>query len=68
MKTILFLVIVLSGTLFAQYYRYVQIETWHLIQRNIEIRFQLNQLRYKFDVLRQHTDDIQLELNNAKTS
>ncbi len=67
MKLFLFTLLVLGGIGFAQYHRYVQVQTWHLTQRNLEVQHQLNRLRYKFDLLRQYTDDLQLELHNAKT-
>ncbi len=68
MKFFLLALLMACGIVFAQYHRYNQVKTWHLTQRNIEIQYQLNRLRHKFDVLRQYTDDLQLELNNAKTT
>jgi hypothetical protein len=67
MRLFLFALLVFSGIGFAQYHRCVQVQRWHLTQRNLEIQHQLNRLRYKFDLLRQHTDDLQLELYNVKT-
>jgi hypothetical protein len=67
MKAFLFTLLVFAGIGFAQYYRHVQVQTWHLTQRNLETQHQLNRLRYKFDLLRQYTDDLQLELAHVKT-
>lgn len=55
MRLLLISLLIFGGILFAQYNRYVQVQIWHLEQREYEAKHQFNVLRLKFDKLRQYT-------------
>lgn len=57
MRLLLFTLLVFGGIGFAQYYRHVQVYDRQLIQQNLEIRHQLNRLKFKFDRLREYTEE-----------
>ena len=58
MRLFLLTLLVFGGIGFAQYYRHVQVQNWHLTQRNLEARHEFNRLAYKFDVLRKAYEEL----------